>query len=457
MENKIKKINGKELWVETDPTLTGDGAPADAAAVGAALGKKMDSGERAYALELSEELMSDSPAWSGDGWVQNPDGSYTHTVGQTAPLTLALSTRTGEDFYLVSFSVVSTTDTDAPDASVAVYPSIGGSDAFALYDGNTGTRTYEKIVRSVADGNLVFQPCDPKMPTDTTNGSFDGTIGNLSVRRVLSVREANIVLYDENGNATIEMRQTPTARYNFYMGLNSGKNDVTGKGNVAIGKDTLPDNTSGFWNVALGQNALKANTVGSRNIAIGRVALAENTSGDRNIAIGTFALCRSHGFRNIAIGADAAWYVANGNNNIAIGTQALGSATDARDNTIIGDKAMSGASSCIQNVVIGNNAYKSATTCESTVVIGCDALPFSGRSARSIYIGSNSGRQTASYNDVICIGVMSKATKSGQTVIGGYKTVETVVLGDFIVQGTDGVKRQIVFNADGTCTWTAVE
>lgn len=457
MGNKVKKINGKELWVETDPTLTGDGAPADAAAVGAALDKKMDSGERAYALELSEELLSDSPAWSGDGWTQNADGSYTHTVGQTAPLTLALNTQTGEDFYLISFAVVSETDTDAPDASVAVYPSVGGSDAFAIYDGNTGTRTYEKIVRSVADGNLVFQPCDPMMPTDTTNGSFDGTVSNISLRRVLSVREANIVLYDENGNATIEMRQTPTARYNFYMGLGSGKHDVTGKGNVAIGKDSLSDNTSGFWNVALGQNALKANTVGSRNIAIGRVALAENTSGDRNIAIGTFALCRSHGFRNIAIGADAAWYIADGNDNIAIGTQAMESCTTGDNNTVIGSNAVYDADYLDMSVVIGSTAGEKIVGGESVVAIGYNAFGRTERASRSIAIGDHAGNHTGSFNDVICIGNYSTAYKSGQTFIGGARTVETVVKGDFFVLGTDGVKRQIVFNEDGTCSWTAVE
>lgn len=460
-----------------DKTLKKDRVPADAKSVGEDLGKKLNNNEFAYAIELSDELMPSTITWSGTGWTQTEGGGFAHTVGSTEPLTITLSEGTGENLYLISFNLESATNTGAPDASVAIYPSIGGSDAFSIYDGNTGTRTYEKIIRSVADGNLVFQPCAPMMPTDTTNGSFDGTIGNLSVRRVLSVREANIVLYDENGNATIEMRQTPTARYNFYMGLNSGKNDVTGKGNIAIGKDTLPDNTSGFWNVALGYRALKTNTVGSRNIAIGYLALQENTSGDRNIAIGTFALCRSHGFRNIAVGADAAWYLASGNYNIAIGTQAMGRATAADNNIIIGDKALRSASGFVEsnviigedalsaastgavqgNVIIGKKACAAETSTESSVVIGNAALPHSTRAARSVIIGDHAGNHTGTLNDVICIGNYSAAAKSGQTFIGGHNTVETIVKGDFIVQGTDGVKRQIVFNDDGTCSWTAVE
>lgn len=467
------------LWSDIERKVlelsdTVEDVAADTKSIGEQLDIKLNNRETAYALELSEELMPDAPAWSGGGWTKTGDGGYAHAVGQTAPLSIALTEEIGEDFYLISFTVDSPTDTSSPDASVAIYPSIGGSDAFTLYDGNTGTRNYEKIIRSVSGSDLVFQPCDPNIPTDTTNGEFDGTIRNISVRRVLSVREANIVMYDENGNAAIEMRQTPTERYNFYMGLGSGKHDATGKGNVAIGKDTLSDNTSGFWNVALGQGALKANTVGSRNIAIGRVALQENTSGDRNIAIGTFALCRSHGFRNIAVGADAAWYVATGNNNIAIGTQAMGRATSANNNTVIGDKALKTATDFVDhnviigenaitvatgasdNVIVGRNACASVKTIESAVVIGNDALLNSTRAARSIIIGADAGRQKNAYNDVICIGNFSEATKAGQTILGGYKTVETVVRGDFIVLGTDGVKRKIVFNTDGTCSWTAV-
>jgi hypothetical protein len=386
-----------------------------------------------------------------------------------------LTDEMGEDLYMVLFNIESATNTSSPDASVAIYPSIGGSDAFALYDGNTGTRTYEKILKSVSGNSLVFQPCNPKMPTDTTNGSFDGTISNISVRKVLSVREANIVLYDENGNATIEMRQTPAARYNFYMGLNSGKNDVTGKGNVAIGKDTLPDNTSGFWNVALGQGALKANTVGSRNIAIGRVAMQENTSGDRNVAIGTFALCRSHGFRNIAIGADAAWNIAEGNDNIAIGVQAMESCTAGDKNTVIGSNAVySAETNTKESVAVGYNALHDAAYmdkcvaigsgagekiagAESLVAIGYKAFGNATRASRSVAIGDHAGAHSGTLNDVICIGNYSTATKAGQTVIGGARTVETIVKGDFIVLGTDGIKRQIVFNEDGTCSWTAVD
>ena len=440
-----------------DKTLSKDGVPADAKTVGDELGLKLDNAEVEYAMELSDELMPSVISWSGAGWTQTENGGFAHTVGQTDPLTITLTEETGENLYMVSFHLESATNTSAPDASVAVYPSIGGSDAFALYDGNTGTRTYEKVLRSVANGNLVFQPCNPSLPTDNTYGNFDGTIRNISLKKVLSVRGTAINLYDENGNVNVEMRQTPTARYNIYMGIDSGKNDITAKGNVGIGKDTLEDTTSGFWNVAIGQGALQSNTVGSRNIAIGRVALSENTSGDRNIAIGTFALNRARGFCNIAMGADAAWYLANGNYNISIGMQSFGKATRGNDNIVLGFKAYYSAESGESNVVIGNHAYENAKNSENSTVIGDHAFPNTQRSARSIAIGYKSGSHDGQLNDVICIGNFSYATKSGQTVLGGYKTTETVVKGDFIVEGTDGVKRQIVFNTDGTCSWTTVQ
>ena len=34
---------------------------------------------------------------------------------------------------------------------------------------------------------------------------------------------------------------------------------------------------------------------------------------------------------------------------------------------------------------------------------------------------------------------------------------EMMAIGDFVVKGTDGVKRQIVFNDDGSCSWTVVK
>lgn len=408
--------------------------------------------ETAYEMEISGELTPETITWSGEGWTETADG-FAHTVGQTAPLEIDLPFATGTDLYQVAFHIASPTDTSSPDASVAVYPSIGDSDPFALYDGSTGNMTWVRYIRSVSDGKLIFQPCDPMLPTDA-NGQFDGVISNISVKRITSIRETYLVVYDANGAANIEMRQTPAERYNVYIGKDSGKSDVNAKGNVSVGALALSEATSGFWNVALGDRALEKTTVGSRNIAIGHIALQECTSGDRNVAIGSFALCRNHGFRNIAIGADAAWYNTTGYNNIAIGVTALGSNTTGADNIAIGSRAHNGMNGSYGNVVIGASA--GGKNGDNNVVIGKEAFTGNGGGSRHIAIGYRAGKLPQTMSDTIAIGAYATPTKTGQTVIGGNRTVETVVVGDFIVRGTDGVSRKVIFNQDGTCRWEAV-
>lgn len=443
----------KQTWVDLETPLDAEHMNHIEDGIGSISAAKLNNREMAYALELSDELFTPT-SWTGAGWTQTDDGGYAHTVGQAEPLTFPLGFDTGTDVYQITFDIESPTDTGAPDASVAVYPSIGGSDPFALYDGNTGNVTWVSVLKSVNNGNLVFLPCDPGLPI-VADGRFDGTIKNISIRRVTSARETNLIFYDENGAINTEMRQTPTARYNIYMGIGSGKNDVNAKGNVGIGNNTLTDTTSGFWNVAIGQRALESNTVGSRNIAIGRVALQENTSGDRNVAIGTFALQKSIGFRNIGIGADAAWNTTSGYKNIAIGTSALGKNVIGKENVAIGDRAMYGENpdGC---VAIGVNALTKAIQGDRCIAIGWNAASTQTRFNRCIGIGYHAADYTNSLTDVICIGNYSKATKSKQTVIGSYNTEETLVKGNFIVEGTDGVKRKIIFNTDGSCSWETV-
>ena len=42
------------------------------------------------------------------------------------------------------------------------------------------------------------------------------------------------------------------------------------------------------------------------------------------------------------------------------------------------------------------------------------------------------------------------------TVVGNASIQKTKVYGDLIVEGSDHVKRKIVFNADNTCSWEVV-
>lgn len=186
---------------------------------------------------------------------------------------------------------------------------------------------------------------------------------------------------------------------NISVGSNNMEN-ATGHDNTSIGYHASFRNTSGNFNAAVGSESQDDNTEGEGNASIGFCSLQRNNLGDYNVAIGYFALC----------GGEAEHYepenLKNVYNNVAIGARAL-------------INALTGSNG---NVAIGHNALISYKLYENCIAIG---------------------------EGVDC-------DKNNQTIIGNDKTEETIVRGDFIVKGADGIKRQIVFNQDGTCRWVAL-
>lgn len=186
---------------------------------------------------------------------------------------------------------------------------------------------------------------------------------------------------------------------NISVGSNNMEN-ATGHDNTSIGYHASFRNTSGNFNAAVGSESQDDNTEGEGNASIGFCSLQRNNLGDYNVAIGYFALC----------GGEAEHYepenLKNVYNNVAIGARAL-------------INALTGSNG---NVAIGHNALISYKRYENCIAIG---------------------------EGVDC-------DKNNQTIIGNDKTEETIVRGDFIVKGADGIKRQIVFNQDGTCRWVAL-
>ena len=58
----------------------------------------------------------------------------------------------------------------------------------------------------------------------------------------------------------------------------------------------------------------------------------------------------------------------------------------------------------------------------------------------------------------IKLAVKDMLTSQPVTTIEGDSANGTIiVLGDLIIQGSDSVKRQVVFNTDGTCSWVRVD
>ena len=312
----------------------------------------------------------------------------------------------------------------------------------------------------------------------------------------------------------------PGSELNVALGNFALQNNTTGYWNTAVGNTALRDNTVGSRNVAIGKMALEENICGDRNIGIGTFALCRNKSGRRNIAIGADSLWMlTSGVSNIAFGLASLSETTTGNNNIGIGESA-GVHINGNQNIAIGLRAMQDASvgdsnigigywalrknQANYNLAIGHASLMSNTTGASNIAVGTSALEKNETGNYNVAIGANAGKVTtgsqsvfiggacgervtgqkntligyrAAYNlgggslnviigynadasaglqNAIAIGYTATASKSNSVVIGNDSIIETLLKGDLIIRGIDGVKRQIAFNADGSCSWTEV-
>ena len=208
-------------------------------------------------------------------------------------------------------------------------------------------------------------------------------------------------------------------------------------GCVAIGIDALKNVTpaepnagldDGYFNTAVGHGSMSANTTGNHNTAMGWGALGSNLTGSHNTCVGEDAGCTiKEGGNNTCIGGRA-FQRGLGNNNTAIGQLAMFDHSTGSGNTYVGHASGNIANDTgWYNVGIGDTAI-------------CPNKRYS-----------------------VALGAYSVATKDNQVVLGcdgsqksEAKTTETIVFGDFIICGTDGIERKIVFNLDGTCSWVSI-
>lgn len=102
----------------------------------------------------------------------------------------------------------------------------------------------------------------------------------------------------------------------------------------------------------------------------------------------------------------------------------------------IGSAAGAKATTSSNNVFIGNSTGNKITTGWGNTIVGASA------------------NTSGNFSQTTVVGQGAKATKHKQAVLGGDATVETVLKGDLIVRGIDGIYRQLVFNADGSCSWS---
>lgn len=222
--------------------------------------------------------------------------------------------------------------------------------------------------------------------------------------------------------------------------------------NTVVGHNALPITDGVRYNVAIGANALTNITVdletddqsGRYNVAVGGNAMKDTTTGNHNTACGFQAMLgNTSGTANTAVGEDALMSNGPGNYNVAVGCRALQSATDGDENVAIGQGA-------------GYWSDDKHPTGSRNTMIGAHSGQSDGAGSDNIAVGYFA-KATNGLNHTIVIGNSTMATKDNQTIVGTSYTDETIVRGDLIVMAKDDTKRQIVFNADGTCSWVIVD
>lgn len=233
---------------------------------------------------------------------------------------------------------------------------------------------------------------------------------------------AAIQKHVEKGSGIIKTEDNTVLGYNALPISDGVRNNVAVGAHVLenIKVDTETDDQSGRYNVGVGGKAMQKTTTGNHNTACGFQAMMGNTTGTANTAVGEDALMSN----------------ADGDFNVAIGCRALQSATAGEYNVAVGLGAG-----------YWNDEMK--PTGSRNTMVGAHSGQANGAGSDNIAIGYFA-KATNGLNNTIVIGNSMMATKDGQTVIGSYSTTETIIV-------DKGIKRKIIFNDDGTCTWESVE
>lgn len=383
---------------------------------------------------------------TGTGWTLGPGWSgdfatgFTYTHGGTyGPLTWTPPFATGNNVYLVEFTV------DSPTDSSNFTVTLGGSFGMVMYEGAVGgTWTYRRGIRSVTSGDLVFTPAD---------GFSGSTVRNVSVKAIGEPAPAPFAWRDSDGVTTVEMRPTKGALSNVFIGKDAGRFNVSGKENAVFGNRAMRDNVSGFWNAVVGDQAMEQNVNGTRNAALGVYALQYNVDGHRNIAIGPFALRgNTHGKGNIGLGADVMWFNETGDYNIALGQAALGEMHDGDSNIAIGRAALAYLDNHSDSIAIGDYALAFwPGGSQPNIAIGQDALRNAQAGAVSnTAMGNLSMQNVTTATDNVAIGnrTLDSLTDNGFCVAVGSWSGRNLTgqrntaIGSYACQGQEGSTGQ---------------
>jgi hypothetical protein len=413
------------LVLQNGGTFTDNGYKLQINASGSLSGSLLVSGSSVFqnATTSSDGGVLGPELTTASGWVSGSDwtgvyNSFTHISGSgNTPLTSSLAAVNGNN-YAINYTI-------ATRNSGSITLSYGG----LVFSGATTSGTAYGKATSTA---LLYV---------TPTADFDGTV-SLSVKQV-TAGSANTTFQNSSGTANIEVRASGVSNTNTFIGLNSGRYNVTGgtqntslgsgalasiltaNNNTAIGYNAGTLITTGGSNTLIGSNAGTAITTGTSNTLIGSSAGSGNTIGAGNIAIGNNNLgANTTGNYNIAIGGQQVLSSVNSSSNIAIGFQSFSNLSSGGGNTLVGTQAgrviadgVTALTSATNGVYLGNQVRAGVNGETNAIVIGNAAI---GLGSNTTVIGNSSTTVTGLYGNLVLVGSGSANLMTGSATGSGY-------------------------------------
>lgn len=385
--------------------------------------------------------------WTGD----NVNG-FVHTPGATGALTNSAAIVSG-GYYSFTLTMTGRTagSINIAFGGFSAGPYTGGGTIFV-----TTTATNPLTITPTSDFNGTIKIGVTRYTNKTTGGSFRFFKNNGSGGCEIRVLEdANTFSIGTGGG----QYQASGGRFNTFIGISAGKNNVLGVNNTFIGWDAGGANTIGNSNHFIGTEAGRYTTTGFGNIAIGYKAFRNSNTGTGNVYLGDSAGSAHVGNYNVGIG----YGTLNNNggtgaNNIGIGTGNMVDAVLTGSNNIgIGGNAARALSANADIISIGRESFRALTGSGSfSIAIGYRA----GRhvtntstnltnSSNSIYLGADSFSGIDGATNEIVIGTGAVGLGSNTVILGSSSITLTALRGQVGVNTTTPV-ASAQFQVDST-------
>lgn len=366
---------------------------------------------------LGDEFLTGG-AWTSDGWTGDNVAGWSWVGGSPqGPLSYNIPAVI-DTLYKIEFSITS------PVGYVEL--TFGGSASGLLYDHTANVIT---LTATAIDGLII-----------TAGTSFTGTI-TVSIKALLAPSPAMITYSDASGVSIMEIRNSPNALLNTFIGKNAGGYNLTGAGNaIGPGVDSFSHNTTGSANsIGAGNKVLHDNTSGTYNsVGAGMTVLIKNTTGSFNsVGAGALTLARNTtgSFNSVGAGCQVLFNNVDGSyNSVGAGYYAIYRNTSGCHNSVGAGYYVLHANTTGSYNAVGAGCYalQSNTTGSYNTALGSHAGIYLTTGSNNTFIGSHSGNhasQLRTAENSMALGNGTYTTADNQIMIGNTDITETILRG----------------------------